>query len=97
MGLRYSFDPINQFREFYLVLEDKYGKGHPYLKKYSYIRHALNHPELDYPQFADRLLHEIGAAHIDPSSPKAKELVERNLCDLKNDATQIIEGILETI
>jgi hypothetical protein len=33
-GLRYSHDPINQFREFYLVLEDKYGKGHPYLERY---------------------------------------------------------------
>jgi hypothetical protein len=97
MGLRCSSDPINQFREFYLVLEDTYDKGHSHLKKYSYIRHALNHPELDYPQFASKLLHEIGVAHIDPSSPKAKELVEQNLRDLKHDAAKIISDILKTI
>lgn len=71
-GLRYSHDPINQFREFYLVLEDKYGKGHSYLEKYSYVRHALNHPELDVPKFAQKLLADIGTSHIDPSSPEAK-------------------------
>lgn len=97
MGLRYSFDPINQFREFYLVLEDKYGKKDPYLKKYSYIRHALNHPELDLPQFAQKLLAEIGASYIDPSSPDAKNLVEKNLWALKQDARQIIADIHKQI
>ncbi|VVB63371.1 Uncharacterised protein [uncultured archaeon] len=96
-GLRYSSDPINQFREFYLVLEDKYGKGHQHLKKYSYIRHALNHPELNVPQFAKLLLDEIGVSHLDPSSPEAKNLVQMNLSDLKQDARQIIADILKTI
>lgn len=96
-GLRYSHNPINQFREFYLVLEDHYGKRNPYLKKYSYIRHALNHPELDIDRFKQKLLADIGASHIDPSSPEANKLVEEKLRDLKQDARQIIEDMLKTI
>ena len=80
-----------------MVLEDEYGKGNLYLNKYKHIRHALNHPELDTDKFKQKLLNELGSYHIDPSSPKAKELVERNLLDLKHDATQIIEEILKTI
>lgn len=96
-GLRYSYDPINQFREFYLVLEDEYGKRSPELKKYSYIRHALNHPELNNKEFKIRLLGEIGAYHIDPSSPEAQKLVEDNLQSLKQDANRIILKILDVI
>jgi hypothetical protein len=96
-GLRYSHDPINQFREFYLVLEYIYGKGHPYLERYSYVRHALNHPELARPKFAQRLLAKIGASHIDPSSPEAKKLVEEKLRDLKQDAKDIIADISKLI
>lgn len=96
-GLRYSHDPINQFREFYLVLEDEYGKRDPYLKKYSYIRHALNHPELNNEEFKIKLLGEIGSYHIDPSSPEAQKLVEDNLQSLKQDANRIILKILDVI
>lgn len=96
-GLRYSSDPVNQFREFYLVLEDKYGKSHSYLEKYRFVRHALNHPELSTEKFRNLLLAEIGAAHIDPSSPEAKKLVETKLKGLKQDARQIIIEILKTI
>lgn len=96
-GLRYSHDPINQFREFYLVLEDEYGQGYPYLKKYSYIRHALNHPELDAKEVKIKLLGEIGSNHIDPSSPEAQKLVEDNLQSLKQDAKRIILKILDEL
>jgi len=96
-GLRYSHDPINQFREFYLVLEDEYGKRDPYLKKYSYIRHALNHPELSNEEFKIKLLGEIGSYHIDPSSPEAQKLVEDNLQSLKQDANRIILKVLDVI
>ncbi len=96
-GLRYYSDPVNQFREFYLVLEDEYGKTDPRLDKYKFIRHALNHPELDRRNFAKLLLNEIGVSHIDPSSPEAKKLVEKNLQDLKQEARQVVEGILNTI
>jgi hypothetical protein len=96
-GLRYSSDPINQFREFYLVLEDYYGKNDANLKKYKYVRHALNHPELDLPSFAKQLLSDIGVNYIDPSSIEAKKLVEDKLLSLKQDAFKIITGILGTI
>ena len=96
-GLRYSHDPINQFREFYLILEDEYGKRDPYLKKYSYIRHALNHPELDAKEVKIKLLGEIGSNHIDPSSPEAQKLVEDNLQSLKQDAKRIILKILDEL
>jgi hypothetical protein len=96
-GLKCSSDSINQFREFYLIMEDTYGKKHPYLRKYSYIRHALNHPELDIDKFAQKLLCEIGASHLDPSSSDAQNLVKKNLHSLKNDARQIIENLMETI
>ena len=96
-GLRYSHDPINQFREFYLVLEDEYGKEDPYLKKYSYIRHALNHPELNAKEVKIKLLGEIGSNHIDPSSPEAQKFVEDKLQSLKQDANKIILKILDVI
>lgn len=95
-GLR-SSDPINQFREFYLVLEDEYSKNNPsYLEKYRFIRHALNHPELNKP-IKQKLWDEIRAFHIDPSSPDAQKLVEENLRNLKDDARLIINEILKTI
>jgi hypothetical protein len=96
-GLRYAHDPINQFREFYLVLEDEYGKRDPYLKKYSYIRHALSHPELNNEELKIKLLGEIGSHHIDPSSPESQKLVEDNLQSLKQDANRIILKILDVI
>ena len=96
-GLRYSSDPINQFREFYLVLEDEYGKNHEKLNKYKYIRHALNHPELANKEFAKLLLADIGSSHLDPSSPAAKDLVQKILMDLKQETRQAITDILKTV
>jgi len=78
-------------------LEDEYGQGYPYLKKYSYIRHALNHPELNAKEVKIKLLGEIGSNHIDPSSPEAQKLVEDNLQSLKQDAKRIILKILDVI
>lgn len=97
VGLRYSSDPINQFREFYLVIEDQYDKNDPLLRQYNYVRHALNHPDLNYPSFAKQLLSDLKVNYIDPSSPEAKRLVEDKLRSLKQEATLIITGILGTI
>jgi hypothetical protein len=95
-GLKYSRDPITQFREFYLMLEDEYGKKHPNLQKYSYIRHAIMHAKLD-PKHEQKLLDQIGTSYIDPSSPEAIEFVKEKLPDLANEATQIVTKIQRTL
>jgi len=97
MGLRYSQDPINQLREFYLVLEDEYEKGHPSLIPYGYVRNALFHPELDYPNQIKKLLSDIGEKSIDPSSPKAMALVKSKVKPLKEDAEKVISNILKSL
>ena len=95
MGLRYSSDPINQLREFYLVLEDEYGKGHASLIPYRYVRNALCHPELDVTNQIKKLLYDIGEKSIDPSSPKAMELIKVKVQPLKNEAEKVIRNILK--
>lgn len=94
-GLR-SSDPIKQFDEFYLVLEDKYGNHSQYLEKYKFLRDASVHPELDKgKESKQQLLNEIGTPYLDPSSPEAQKLIEKNLINLKQDAAKIIRNILK--
>jgi hypothetical protein len=76
MGLRYSSDPINQLREYYLILEDEYGKDHSLLIPYRYVRNALCHPELNMSNQIKKLLADIGESSLDPSSPRAVELIK---------------------
>lgn len=95
MGLRYSSDPINQLREFYLILEDEYGKGHASLIPYRYVRNALCHPELDVANQIKKLLYDIGEKSIDPSSPKAMELIKTKVQPLKKESEKIITNILK--
>ncbi|MGD0951275.1 MAG: hypothetical protein ABR985_02595 [Methanotrichaceae archaeon] len=95
-GLRYSSDPINQLREFYLVLEDEYGKNHSLLIPYRYVRNALCHPELlDSPNQIKKLLDDIGERSLDPSSPKAMELIKAKAQPLKKEAETVVGNIFK--
>lgn len=95
MGLRYSSDPINQLREFYLVLEDEYGKDYSLLISYRYVRNALCHPELDKSNQIKKLLVDIGEKSLDPSSPKAMELIKTKVQPLKKEAETVVGNILK--
>lgn len=96
MGLRYALDPINQLREFYLILEDEYGKDHMLLVPYRYVRNALCHPELrDLSNQIKKLLEDIGEKSLDPSSPKAMELIQTKVQPIKREAEKVIENILK--
>jgi hypothetical protein len=95
MGLRYSSDPINQLREFYLILEDEYGKDHSLLIPYRYVRNALCHPELDLSNQTKKLLVDIGEPSLDPSSPRAVELIKTKVQPLKKEAEKVIGSILK--
>jgi len=96
-GLRYSQDPINQLREFYLVLEDEYGKDHPSLVPYRYVRNALCHPELSVGNQIKKLLNDIGETSIDPSSQAALDLVKMKVEPLKKEAEFVVAKIIKSL
>jgi hypothetical protein len=95
MGLKYSSDPINQLREFFIILEDEYGKDSQLLVPYRYIRNALSHPELSMNSQIKKLLADIGEKSVDPSSPSAMKLIHQKIRPLKGEAEKVIANILK--
>jgi hypothetical protein len=87
-----SRDIIERIREYYLVIEDEYPSDHPFLERYKYVRHLVSHPELNAAKSADEARRLLGKTYFDPSVPQDLAALERNLADIKDTATKIIEA-----
>jgi hypothetical protein len=87
-----SQDVIEQIREFYLVLEDEYGKNSARLQPIAYIRHLVSHPELSSASAQRDAIIMLGKTYLDPSAPKDLSTLKQQLEYIKNEAKCVIES-----
>jgi hypothetical protein len=87
-----SQDVIEQIREFYLVLEDEYGKNSPRLQPIAYIRHLVSHPELNSASAKRDAITLLGKTYLDPSAPNDLSTLRQQLENIKNEAKCVIEA-----
>lgn len=82
-----SSDPIEKYREFFLVLEDE-GTG--YTQDEQSLRHAVNHPKLTHPIHSVRVNTILGKPFYDPLDPHHKEIIRQYASKLYQKANTIL-------
>jgi hypothetical protein len=87
-----STDVIDQIREYYQIIEDEYGKNDQRTKKYTFVRHLVNHPYLNDPNAAAAATTIVGKPYLDPSAPSDILALKAELDTLKNEAIKIIKA-----
>ena len=90
-----SSDPINQIKEFYLVIEDEYGRNDNRTKEFRYLRNLLSHSELENKASKSYAISTTGKPYFDPSAPKDLELLIAHIPKIKSVAETIIKGKLK--
>ena len=85
-GLK-SSDPIEKYREFFLVLEDE-GSG--YTKDETSLRHAVNHPCITHCSHATRVNRILGKSFYDPFDPDHKIIINNYASNLSSRCNQLL-------
>ncbi|MFZ3170299.1 MAG: hypothetical protein WA130_22020 [Candidatus Methanoperedens sp.] len=87
-------DVITKIREFYQIIEDEYPLGHPFLKKYLYVRNLQSHPTLENPSSKTPAEERLEKNYIDPSNPKDMEAMKTDSKIIEIEAKRIIDSKL---
>jgi hypothetical protein len=81
-----SKDPIERYREFYLVLEDEESVN----ATERALRHAVNHPKLTAPWAISEVTSVLGSAYFDPLNQKHIDVIKRYSNELQEKAKAIL-------
>jgi len=82
-----SSDPIEKYREFFLIFEDE-GTG--YTQDEQSLRHAVNHPKLTHPIHSDRVNRILGKPFYDPLDPHHKDIIREHASNLYQKANTLL-------
>ena len=82
-----SSDPIEKFREFFLIFEDE-GRG--YTQDEQSLRHAVNHPKLTHPIHSNRVNRILGKPFYDPLDPHHKDVIRKYASNLYQKAKTLL-------
>jgi hypothetical protein len=81
-----SKDPIERYREFYLVLEDE-GSVNATERA---LRHAVNHPKLDATWAISKVTSVLGSTYFDPMNQKHIDAIKKCSNELQEKAKAIL-------
>lgn len=90
-GLEAEDDIVTKIREFFMVVEDEYvDQDNSFYNKYSYVRHFICHPELEEEGAKEKARSSFRKTYFDPSDPRTIKKLEKDLKEIKKEATRII-------
>jgi hypothetical protein len=87
-------DIITKIREFYLIVEDEYGKENHFCKKFSYARHLQAHPYIADQNLLPKVKTLLRKDYMDPSNPQDIEVIKKDETIIEKEAINIIKNKL---
>lgn len=85
-------DIIEKIREYWLIIEDEYGKNHPFILNHLYIRHLVNHTELTRPNHENKAKNLLNKNYLDTSNPQDLDIIKNDFMLIQKEAKEIIDG-----
>lgn len=89
-------DPINKIRELFQVIEDEYGKGHPFVQESKWARHIVSHPRLDDAEAVAQAVQKFGRPYVDPSKPQDLAKLTTEAENMRREAERILRSKIQT-